>query len=207
MSKKRDAKYFEAFSDAAGYALDAAHYLCDTLQNFDPSEIEDKLVEIHKIEHDGDIARHTMIKLLSREFIAPIEREDIMELSSELDNVIDKTEDVVIRLHIFNIEKIRPEAIEFADVIVKCITAVKDAIDEFQNFKKSKILLEKIIQINHYEDEADALYHRAVRNLFVNEKNPISVAAWNQTYAYMENVCDACENVADIIENIVMKNT
>ncbi|MDR0357723.1 MAG: DUF47 family protein, partial [Clostridiales Family XIII bacterium] len=147
-------------------------------------------------------------KKLAKEFITPIEREDIMQMSESIDTVTDKIEDVLLRLYMFNIPEIREDALRIADVIVKCATALKDALEEFHNFRKSKTIQEKIIEVNHLEEEGDRLYTDAVRNVFTDSSlPPLIVSSWDNVFHYMEDVCDACEDVADVIEGVMMKNS
>jgi uncharacterized protein Yka (UPF0111/DUF47 family) len=149
-----------------------------------------------------------MVKKLAKEFITPIEREDIMEMSSHIDTVTDKIEDVLLRLYMFNIRTIRTDALIAADIIVKCTSAMRDAQTEFSNFKKSKTIRDKVIEMNRLEDEGDRLYTISVRNVFTDKTlTPVAAFAWENLFHYMEDVCDACEDVADVIEGVIMKNT
>jgi uncharacterized protein Yka (UPF0111/DUF47 family) len=108
----------------------------------------------------------------------------------------------------FNIREIREDAITLADMLVKCVASMKEALEEFHNFKKSKTINEKIIEINYLEEEGDRLYTHAVRNVFTQEGiDGIEAAAWNHVFHYIEDVFDACEDVADVIEGVMMKNS
>jgi predicted phosphate transport protein (TIGR00153 family) len=208
LAGKKDDVYFVALVEMASYGCDAALYLREILNHFEPGELDIEREKMHAIEHDGDVARHTMTKKLAREFITPIEREDIMHMSEMIDNVTDKTEDVLLRLYMFNIKEIRPEALEIADIIVKCAAAVKDALEELHNFRKSKTIQELLIEINRLEEEGDRMYNAAVHNVFSEENiDPLAAIAWNHVFHYMEDVCDACEDVADVIEDVIMKNS
>lgn len=207
MASKKDNKYFDSFVEMVDYSCEAAIYLKDIIYNFDPNKIKKQTKEMHDIEHSGDIARHNMTKSLAKEFITPIEREDIMEMADAIDTVTDKIEDVALRLYMFNIKEIRDDAKKMAEVIVKCTEALKDALVEFSNFRKSKIIQEKLIEINTFEEEADQLYIMSVRHLFEDVSDGLLAASWNQTFHYMEDVCDACEDAADVIESVIMKNS
>jgi predicted phosphate transport protein (TIGR00153 family) len=207
MARKED-KYYEAFIEMSGYSCEAALFLRKILGGYEPDGLDVHIDEMHAIEHSGDLARHAMTKQLAREFVTPIEREDIMQMADSIDTVTDKIEDVLLRLHMFNIRVIREDAINLADIIVKCTSALKDALEEFHNFKKSKTIQEKIIEVNHLEEEGDRLYVHAIRLVFTDENIlPLTAMSWNEVYHYMEDVCDACEDVADIIEGVIMKNS
>jgi uncharacterized protein Yka (UPF0111/DUF47 family) len=205
---KSDDKYFNAFIEMTGYAHDAALFLKDILNDYDPENLSMQMEKMHAIEHDGDVVRHMMVKKLAKEFITPIEREDIMQMSSHIDTVTDKIEDVLLRLYMFNIRTIRTDALIAADNIVQCTSAMRDALTEFPNFKKSKTIRDKVIEVNRLEDEGDRLYTISVRNVFTDKTlMPIDAFAWENLFHYMEDVCDACEDVADVIEGVIMKNT
>jgi predicted phosphate transport protein (TIGR00153 family) len=208
MAGKKDEKYFDAFVEMCTYSCDAAKFLREIIGNYNPDDLDVQIEKMHAIEHDGDVARHTMTKKLAREFITPIDRDDIMNMSEAIDNVTDKIEDVLLRLYMFDIREMRNDAVYLCDVIVKITDALLSAVKEFANFKKSKTLLELIIEVNHLEEEGDRLYTAAVRGVFTDETlPPIKAFAWNQVLHYMEDVYDACEDVADVIENVVMKNS
>lgn len=207
MASKKDDKYFDMFVEMVNYSCEAALYLKEIIDDFDPEKIKEQIKKMHEIEHSGDLVRHTMTKNLAKEFITPIEREDIMEMADAIDDVTDKIEDVALRLYMFNIQEIRDDAKKVADVIVKCTEALKDALIEFHNFRKSKSIHEKIVEINRLEEEADQLYIAATRHLFKSENDGVVATAWDQTFHYMEDVCDSCEDAADVIENVIMKNS
>ena len=207
MARKNSIDYFETFVELAGYSCQAANLLNETMMDFNPDELQDKMKEMHDIEHAADEVRHTMIKRLAREFITPIEREDIMALADSIDNVVDTIEDVLRRMYMCNIIYVRKHALKMTAVIIKCCDTLKQALDEFRNFRKSKILHDLIVQINNLEEEGDKLFTEAIRELYVNCKSPVEVTAWDRTFHYLENCYDTCEDAANLIENIVLKNS
>jgi predicted phosphate transport protein (TIGR00153 family) len=202
----KEDKYYEAFVEMVGYSCEAAQLLQKILYAFDPSKLAEQMRDMHEIEHSGDIARHVMTKKLAREFITPIEREDIMAMAEAIDNVTDKIEDVLMRVYIFNIPEIRAEAMKITDVIVRSCEALREALSEFHNFRKSKTLHEKIILVNQLEEEADSIYTTGVRTLYREKGDPMLVQAWYETFQFLEDCCDACEDVADVIESVMLKN-
>lgn len=207
MAIKKDDNYFCTFVDLVKYSCDAAALLTEIVNNYDADELKDKMKQMHDIEHAGDVERHIMIKKLAKEFITPIEREDIVALADSIDNVTDTIEDVLMRMYMFNITSMREDAIKLAAIIEKCCEALKKALEEFYNFRKSQTLHGLIIEINRLEEEGDELFKEATRNLYVEVKDPIEVLGWDQTLHYMEKCCDACEDVSDVIESVMMKNS
>lgn len=120
MSKKQDAYYFDNFASCAECACRAAHLLKEILKDFRPEEISDRLDEIHEIERSADERRHDLTDKLTKAFITPIEREDIVTLSHHIDEVTDKLEEVLIRIYINNVKTIRPEALRMLDTVIEC---------------------------------------------------------------------------------------
>lgn len=207
MKNNKNFNYFKAFIELSSYSTKAVEILMNTLKNFDSSKIEDNIKEIHNVEHSADLANHELINRLIKEFLPPIEREDIISLSKKIDDVTDAVEDVLIAINMYNIQVIRPEVFKFIDVIMKCCKSMHTALVEFENFKKSKNLHNEIITINELEEEGDALYVNGVKELYQNCKDPIELMVWTEIYNRLEKCCDKCEHVADDIENIVMKNS
>ena len=195
MSKKQDDFYFQNFIECAGYSCQAAHLLKEILSNFKPEDTRLRLDELHKIEHEADVKKHELSDRLTKAFITPIEREDIAALSEQIDDLTDKIEEVFIRIYINNVKAIRPEALKMLD------------LREFANFRRSKELKDRIIQINSLEEEADRLYIASMYSLHSEEKDVLAVIAWREIYSYLEKCADACEHAADVVESVVMKNS
>jgi predicted phosphate transport protein (TIGR00153 family) len=207
MFSKKDVNYFYTFVELACYTCKAADLLNKIMNNYNAGQLQIKMKEMHDIEHGGDEARHRMIRRLAREFITPIEREDIMAMADSIDNVTDTIEDVLMRMYMYNIKKVTEDARKMTDIILQCCNSLKIALDEFKNFRKSQKLHEMIVEINRLEEEGDALYTEATRHLYINCTDYKELAAWDTTYTYLEECCDACEDVADVIENVIMKNS
>ncbi|MDR3363652.1 MAG: DUF47 family protein [Clostridiales Family XIII bacterium] len=208
MANKKQDRYYEIFIEMCIFSCDAAKFLREILGNYDSENLEADMEKMHSIEHDGDVSRHSMTKLLAKEFITPIEREDIMAMSEAIDTVTDKIEDVLQKMYMYNIKTVRKDAILVADVVIKCTEALKDALEEFRNFKKSKVINDKIIEINRLEEVGDKMYIEATRSVFTDTAiTPLEAFAWSHVFHYMEDVLDACEDAADVIEGVIMKNT
>ncbi|MDR0840908.1 MAG: DUF47 family protein [Christensenellaceae bacterium] len=206
MKTKKD-YYFNVMARCAAFGCEAAAFLQDALQRFDPETLTARMKEMHAIENNADTLKHDMMRFLSREFMTPIEREDIVNLAQELDNVVDCLDDVMQRLYIHNIQVLRDDLDAFTAVIVRCTAALHAAVTEFAQFKKSQTIGEHIVTVNSLESEGDMLYLTAMRKLSTTETNPLSVFAWSQVYTGLENCLDACEHASDVIESVIMKNS
>jgi len=207
MARIKDYSYFDTFVELVGYSCKAADLLNDIMNHYNAETLRQKMEEMHKIEHSGDEARHKMIRRLAREFITPIEREDIMEMANAIDTVTDTIEDVLMRMYMYNLRQVTEHALKMTDVIVKCCNSLKLALDEFHNFRKSQKLHALVVEINRLEEVGDVLFTEATRNLYVNNTDYKELAAWDTTYHYLEKCCDACEDVSNVIENVIMKNS
>ena len=206
MAKKRN-EYFETFVQMVDLSCQAARSLQSALADFNPVTLAERRVALHQIEHEADEVKHKMMHKLAKEFVTPIEREDIIQLANEIDEVTDKIEDVLIRVYMYNIKQMRPAALAFADVIVRCCDALLEAMREFHNFQKSATLQKAIIEVNDLEEEGDALYIDAMRALYSEGGDAVTVVAWSETFDRLEECCDACEHVAGVMETVVMKNS
>lgn len=195
------------FSDIANDAIFAAHHLEKTVKNYNPEKMEKLNKTMHEIEHGADLKKHQMMKMLVAEFITPIEREDIATLSYMLDDVLDSIEEVFQMFFMYNVKSMRPEAIDFVELIVRATEAMKACFDEFENFRKSDLIAKKIVEVNVIEELADSLYFKTVHELYTKEKDPLHIMVWVRLYDRFERICDECEHVADAIGSVIMKNS
>lgn len=205
--KVKNYNYFEALVLFTDYSCKAAELLHSILSNFDSEKLEEQMKLMHEIEHEADLAKHGMMKYLVKEFITPIDREDISSLAQEIDNVTDTIEDVLMQLYMYNIKTIRPEALDFSVTIVACTRALRTAMQDYHNYKKSATVIENIININNMEEDGDKIYTKAMHNLYTSSDNAIEIMTWTKNFDCLEKCCDACENVADLMEFIIMKNS
>lgn len=189
------------------YSVGAAHLLERVMRDFDPLLIREKLDDMHKVEHAADEKKHEVLDALVKAFITPIEREDIILLSQNIDEVTDKIEDVMLRLYYNNIQSIRPDSLELVSIVVKSCDMVKLMLKEFASFRHSKSLRDHIIAINTLEEQADQVFVTSMRELHTTCTDLVEIICWREVYFYLEKCTDACEHVADVVEQIVMKNS
>ena len=207
MAKKHDAFYFENFITCTDYACQAANLLVQSFREFDPSRTMDMLKRMREVEHAADEQKHELLHVLGKAFITPIEREDIILLSQNIDDMTDKIEDVLLRVSCNNIQSIRPDAITLSELVVRCCEEVKRMVAEFADFRHSKNLHDYIVHINSMEEESDQLFISSMHTLHTTSQDPIEIIVWREVYIYLEKAADACEHVADTIESIVTKNS
>ncbi|MBQ7288781.1 MAG: DUF47 family protein [Clostridia bacterium] len=207
MANKADRFYFENFISAIDDTCKAADYLVECLTNYDPANMTDMLEHMHTFEHAGDQKKHDMHTALAKAFVTPIDREDLAEVSQNIDDVTDKIEEILQRFYVDQICKVTPEAITFAQKIAECCALTKQVLSEFENFKKPARLSELIIEVNNAEEECDRFYLDATIKLRKQCSDVLEIISWREIYDYMEDCIDACEHVADSVGTVVMKNS
>lgn len=205
--KKEKVNYFSLFAEQTQYSCKAAEMLRDTVKSFDFSNIIQAKEKMHEIENAADMVKRKLTEALTKEFLPPIEREDIMQIAGELDNVTDSVEDILLHIYMYNLTKMTPEAIEFVEIVLSGCIALQKAVDEFANFKKSTKLKEYLIDVNSNEDKGDILFTECMRKLYTQCIDPKELMSWTKIYEIMEDCCDTCEHAADMIEAAVLKNT
>lgn len=197
--------YFDGFIKMSEKARECADYLSNSMNSYDKNTLEKQTEEIHDIEHRSDLIKHEITANLVKEFLPPIEREDITNIIHYLDNVVDNIEDILVKMYILNLDSVTDEALEFSKLIVSCVDMLAKCVEEFPNYKKSKKLKELIVEVNSIEEEGDKLYIKTMRDLYKND-NIDYIIRWSKIYGLMEKCLDSCETVADELEVVMLKN-
>lgn len=198
--------YFDGFLRMSEKTKECAKFLNEELKEFDKSELDNQVKKMHTIEHSSDEIKHEIMENLVREFLPPIEREDITNLSHCLDNVTDNIEEVLRNIYIFGVDSVTDEAIDFSELIIECVDAMYECVKELHNYKKSKKLKNLIISINTIEEKGDNLYLEIMKDLYLKE-DALYILKWSEIYESLEKCLDSCEIVAGEIETIVLKNS
>ena len=197
----RDEKFFDLFDEIARRLTRAAKL---QKQLFDePARIAEHTMSIKAVEHEADVLTHDVITRLNKSFVTPFDREDIHELASRLDDVVDLIDGTARRAVMFRITAVREPARQLAAVIVRAADSLEAAVVAI---KKPKVVIERGQEIKALEEEGDAIYHEAVGRLFDGGEDPIEVMRWKELYDTMERTLDQCEDVANVLESIALKN-
>lgn len=207
MARRNDNEYFTLFVKMAEVALRTQRLLTEILEDFDPDKLGEQLNKLHELESEGDRHTHELMKRVAKDFVTPIERDDIIALGRELDDITDNIEDILIKIYMYNIKSITPEALEMLKVVGQCCEKVSIVVTEFSNFRKSGTILKDIVEINRLEELGDNLYIQAFRKLYTKGGDPLEIIAWSEVYKQLEKCCDTCEHAADVIECVIVKNT
>jgi predicted phosphate transport protein (TIGR00153 family) len=196
--------FFDLFEEAAKNAHQGAVALVDLLEDF--RSVPEKVRKIKDIEHAGDKITHTTIEKLNQTFITPLDREDIHELICRIDDIIDLIDSAVARMHLYKIDKPTEDAKALARVLVKATQIIIELLPKMRNLKLSSSLLQDCIAIHTQENEGDRIQQHALASLFENGHDPIFIIKWKDIYEELEAATDRCEDVANVIEGIVLKN-
>jgi len=201
----KEKKFFLMLRDQASNVVDGANEFKNLIDNYNSlSDIKRKelVKKIKDIESKGDNIVHNIIGSLDKTFITPIDKEDIHRLSMLLDDVIDFIYATSIRLTIFKISRINDHIRKLSDIILETVKKIELGVI---GVSKLKSMNRFYIDIHTLENKADDIYHEALGDLF-NKKNPIEIIKYREIYEYLENITDRCEDIANVIESIVVKH-
>ncbi len=198
-------QFFDLFEQHAERTREGAALLSAMIrQGADPAAQSER---IKGVEHLGDEITHTVIERLHQTFITPMDRDDMHRLISRMDDVLDLIEAVSERVWLYGIRKMEPEAIEFADVLVKAVDETVGAVRGLRDLRDRATLIAHCTEVNRLENEGDQLLRRAVARLFRESTDPIHVIKWKEIYDTLENAIDRCEDVANVIEGVALEYT
>ena len=168
--KKKEYDYFHYFEKTAAFAVEAAEYLNESLNNFAPETFHARVANMHVIENRADNEKHDMIARLIHEFLPPIDSEDIVALAHRLDDVVDSLDDIMLHLDMFCVKEIRLEAIAFSELILSCCRELEKTVKDFRNFKNSGNKIARgIMSVTDVESEGDKLHSRCVKALYSDD--------------------------------------
>lgn len=205
--KKEKYNYFNEFIDLTDYIVKSADILKDMIDNYDLEKLDKCIEEIHKLEHSSDRIVHKMREYLIKDFLPPIDREDIATIANKLDDIEDGIDEIAINIRIFNVKKIREDSLDIVDIVVKSANAVKGVFEVLSNLKDIETIKSKVIVVNRLEEQGDRTYERIMSNLYKEEKDPIELIKWTNLYNCFENTIDSCEQISDCIQDVIMKNS
>ncbi len=194
--------FFIQFDKHASNSLEAAIALERLLTDF--TEVERKVRDIHAIEHYGDQLTHEIFKSLNETFVTPLDREDIIGLASKLDDVADVAYDVSELVLLYKVRSVRPQAIRQVKALVGAATEMVTMMKALEGLKG---LEPHWIKIHTFENEGDQVFRDAVGDLFENVADPIEIIKWKDIHSLIEVAIDRCEDVANIVEMIVIKHS
>ena len=199
----REEQYFTLFAQMTSYINDAARTLVEMMSQND-GDYQEYVQRIKSIEHACDDLTHNVSTRLNQSFITPFDREDIYMMSKALDDVVDLIEGAARAVVVYDIHVVTEPAKQLAGVIQRMALQLNEVVSILS---KPKGVTERLVELHRLENEGDDIYHRAVAALFHDRGDPLEVLKWKDVYEKLEAAIDRCENVANIIEGVIIKHS
>jgi len=196
-------EFFDLLDKQAGFVLEGAHALRDLLKDF--RDVGAKRKHIKDIEHKGDETVHTIYEELNKTFITPIDREDIIALASDLDNVLDLIDAAANRMDLYEIPEPSRAMLDFAEVLVEATAALEKAVGMIRNMKNAELVEKICVEVNRLENVGDDLLNTSVAELF-HDRDVVRILKNKEILERLESATDYCEDVANVLSDIVAKN-
>ena len=194
-------EFYVLYSRAARNAVEIARLLVELLEEFPRND--SLLRDIKELEHEGDRLTRELVDLLNRTFVTPFDRDDMYELSSALDDICDHIDEAAGNIVGYGVTEIRPAAKQQGQVILRATEKLREAVERVDGFKDAN---RQLHELRDLEDEGDRLNREAVSQLFKTERDALTVIRWKDIHEQLEEAVDACENAADVLEAILVKN-
>lgn len=194
-------EFFDLFTQASANARDIARLLVELLDGW--PESREKLRDIRELEHEGDRLTHEVINLLNRTFVTPLDRDDMYRLASVIDDICDHVDEAADNIDAYEVRDVPRKAMQQAEVIYRAASRLHEAVELLEGFKNSK---RQLVALRELEDEGDHLAREAIADLFRSGADPLTIIRWKDIHERLEEAVDACENAADVLEAVLVKN-
>jgi predicted phosphate transport protein (TIGR00153 family) len=195
-------EFYDLYNRAAANTVAIAQELIELLDGF-PEGADARGRTIKELEHEGDRLTHEVVDLLNRTFVTPFDRDDMYRLAGALDDICDHVDDAAEKITGYGVREIRIQATEQAHVIHRSASKLREAIAQLEGFKDSR---RQLIELRELEDEGDRIVRQALSELFNGGSDAIALVRWKDIHEALEEAVDACENAADVLEAILVKN-
>ena len=196
-------KLFERFERMAEFAVEAAGLLNQLLAT--PGNAAEILPKLEAVEHQCDDANHEALAMLQKGVTFPIDRDEIMQLLSDLDDLVDGADAAAHRLVLYRVQTIKPEALKLGAIFAKAAAALSEVVHALRSGKDKEAVLAPVVEVNRLENEGDAIMRQAIGSLFADEKDAIELIKWKELFEILEDTLDGCERAANLVEAIVLK--
>jgi len=200
----RENVFFSLFNKSAANAHEAAKLLADLLEDY--ADVPAKAQRLKDLEHVGDEIAHQIFDRLAKTFIAPIDREDIHEIASRMDDIVDLADTAANRMLLYKVDRPTDDAKQLGRVLVKATALLAEAFAHLSDLKRSDEILRLCIEVHTQENEGDRINHHALAALFEDGTSPVDIIKWKDIYFIIETATDVCEDVANVIHTVVAKN-
>lgn len=201
--KKKEDVFYTLFIEYARKIEIAGEKFLDLIEHYE--NVEEKVEKIKVLETECDMYAHDILNKLNVAFITPFDREDIYNVTKQMDDIVDCIEEASNRFVVFDVKEIRKESLLMANLILQSTRELVVLFENLPDLKKNDLVKTQIIEVNRLENEGDVIYREALMKLFREDINPIELIKWKHIFEQIENSLDSCENVANIIEGVAMK--
>lgn len=204
--KNKSNYYFDSFPKLAHFSTRCGELILEFIKNFDPNKLEEIKTNVHLIEHEADEVKHAVTAKLMKEFMTPIDREDIFELLKLIDDVTDAIEEISLKLYLYNFEELPEDTYEFTKLTVDCIKKTEECLSHFPDYLNKDEFEPYVREVVKLEEAGDAKYIELVHKLYRTEKDPVKIRKAETLYEELEHVSDQCREVCRFVNNIALKN-
>jgi predicted phosphate transport protein (TIGR00153 family) len=203
----REGRFFDLFNQHADRIVDGAHHLVHLMEHYgDPVLREREIQAIDEIETSGDKVTRETVALLHKTFITPFDRDDVHKLITRMDDILDLTQDVAESVMLYDIQTMTPEAVKLASLAQMCCERVRSAVNLLSDMANADAILKLCVEIDRLESDADRVMRSAMSKLFHEEPDVRQLIKLKAIYELLESLTDRCEDVANIIEGVVLEN-
>jgi predicted phosphate transport protein (TIGR00153 family) len=200
-----DASFFSYFEQQGQKTVEGCRAFLEMVEN--PVDLERRAERVKQIEHECDEITHAVVAGLHKTFITPLDRNDLHRLNTKMDDIMDMVEAAADRVALYDVHEMTKEVAELARCLVSGAEHVLGAVKGIRDLGKSDGILQHCVEVNRLENVADAILRSALARLFREEKDPITVIKWKEIYETLESATDRCEDVANIIEGVLLENS
>ncbi len=202
----KDRKFYPLFEQSSANLVAISKLLYEALTTTSPEKRTAFIRQIEKLEHTGDEITHQIFNEVARTFITPFDREDIQHLASGLDDIIDYIHGSAKRIELYKVETIHPSMIKLSELILQCAEELNSAIQSLRSMNNMIKIREALVRVNSIENHADDIFDNAVARLFEEEKDAIQIIKIKEVLSALETATDMCEDVANVIESVIVKH-
>jgi predicted phosphate transport protein (TIGR00153 family) len=203
----REGRFFELFDQHAQFVVQGSAVLVELLRHFDEVERRsERVARILELEHSADRVTRETVSLLHQTFVTPLDRDDIHKLISRMDDVLDLIQDVTEALQLYDIQRLTPEAVQLAELLNECCTRMQQAVGQLKKLDDSALVLRLCNEIDSLESQADTVMRTGISKLFREEGDVRQLIKLETVYQLLEAATDQCEDVANIIEGVVLEH-
>lgn len=199
----KDSRFLEIFDLASGNIVQAVELFTRMLQ--EPKELAARVEELKALEHQGDRYTHETLARLNTSFVTPFDREDIHALATKLDDILDAVDATGHRLLLYGVDQVPDRLVQLAELLLASAREVQKAVVALHDPRRHQEALTCCVEINRLENEADQIHRDALADLFANHRDPVEIIKQKDLFAFLEEATDRCEDVANIIETIIIK--